>query len=108
MLAACGTASFTGDKSRALIALVYRTGLRVFEARALRPKHLDLDGGAIRILHGKSDRFGTDGIVPGAAGRVGQWLTFRVQRRIPACAPRACLHTITRLWPNCSSGARDE
>ena len=43
-------------RNRALIALMYRAGLRVSEALALQPKDVDLAAGTLRVLHGKGDR----------------------------------------------------
>ena len=38
-----------GDRNRALIALMYRAGLRVSEALALRPVDVDARAGTIRV-----------------------------------------------------------
>ena len=46
----------TGVRGRALIALLYGSGLRISEALALRPKDVDLDGCAVRVHDGKGGR----------------------------------------------------
>ncbi|MBL8746453.1 MAG: phage integrase family protein [Phycisphaerae bacterium] len=66
-----------GARNRALIVVLYRTGLRITEALALEPKDLDLEGGAVRVLRGKGGRSRTVGIDPGAAAVVGEWLAVR-------------------------------
>src|SRR5690606_34827588 len=43
----------TGVRNRALLALLYRGGLRLGEALTLRPKDLDLAEGVVRVLHAK-------------------------------------------------------
>src|SRR5437899_2998516 len=55
LLGACSR-GVTGARNRALLVLCYRAGLRVGEALQLRPEHLDLDTGTIRIRAGKRTR----------------------------------------------------
>jgi len=66
LMDACSRKSTTGVRNRALIATLYRDGLRVAEALSLLPKDVDLDAGTIRVLHGKGDRSRTVGIDVGA------------------------------------------
>ncbi len=54
-------------RDRALIALLYRSGLRVSEALALYPK--DVEGGAVRVLRGKGGRSRTVGLTPAGMPR---------------------------------------
>lgn len=67
----------TGQRNRALIAVMYGAGLRVAEALALKPSDVDLDGGAIRVLHGKGDKPRTAGIDDGALLHVSRWVDTR-------------------------------
>lgn len=46
LLDACDTRSIPGLRNRALLAFIYRTGLRIREALEIRPKDLDLERGA--------------------------------------------------------------
>ena len=55
----------TGLRNRALIAVLYRAGLRVSEALDLYPKDVDAAAGTIRVLHGKGDRSRVVGIDAG-------------------------------------------
>jgi site-specific recombinase XerD len=76
---ACGRYSPTGLRNRALIALLYRTGLRINEALSLFPKDLDLANGCIRVLNGKGGRPRTVGLDPGAAAILERWLDARTR-----------------------------
>ena len=65
LLAQCSRRAPTGIRNRALITVLYRTGLRIFEALALQPKDVDLDNGTLRVLHGKGDKMRTVGLDAG-------------------------------------------
>ena len=80
----------TGVRNRALIAVLYRAGLRINEALALYPKDIDREAGTIRVLHGKGDRSRTVGMDPEAFGLVERWLDTRAQRGINGHAPVFC------------------
>ena len=74
LIRACDASSWRGQRDRALVALLYRTGLRISEALALELKDVDLDSGAVRVLRGKGGRARTVGIDPGGAALVAAWL----------------------------------
>jgi site-specific recombinase XerC len=61
LLRACDSATPAGLRNRALIAVLYRAGLRITEALRLEPKDIGLDG-AIRVLHAKGGRSRTVGM----------------------------------------------
>src|SRR5262245_59158290 len=67
----------TGDRNRALVAVLYRAGLRLGEALALYPKDIDTDAGTIRVLHGKGDRARTVGIDDAGLRLIERWLERR-------------------------------
>lgn len=71
------SAQATGARNRALIAVMYRGGLRLSEALALRLTDVDTAGGTIRVLHGKGDRARTVGLDDGACALV----DARIERR---------------------------
>jgi site-specific recombinase XerD len=73
----------TGIRDRALVTVMYRSGLRVSEALSLEPKDIDLHIGAIQVLHGKGDRRRTVGIDPGASPVIEDWVTVRRERLAP-------------------------
>src|SRR5688572_13302450 len=61
LMDACGRYTATAVRNRAMIAVLYRSGLRISEALALYPKDIDFASGAIRVLHGKGDKSRTVG-----------------------------------------------
>ena len=77
LMRACGRQAPTGRRNRALIAVLYRTGLRINEALSLYPKDLELDEGSVRVLNGKGGRSRTVGLDPGAAAIIERWLDAR-------------------------------
>ncbi len=90
LMNACGRYSPTGLRTRALIALLYRTGLRINEALSLYPKDLDLPGGCIRVLNGKGGHSRTVGIDPGAAAIIERWLEVRARLGLGRRHPVFC------------------
>lgn len=64
-------------RDRALIAVLWRGGLRIAEALALEPQDLNLDVGTISVLHGKGDQWRIVGIDPQAIALIRHWLTVR-------------------------------
>jgi site-specific recombinase XerD len=62
----CSATTSLGLRHRALIVLMYRTGLRISESLALHPKDVNLGIGAVVVLHGKGNRQRTVGIDRGA------------------------------------------
>jgi site-specific recombinase XerD len=90
LAAHCSTTTNTGIRHRALIVLLYRTGLRIGEALALRPKDVNLEIGSVVVLHGKEDKLPTVGIDPGANPHIEAWLKRRTTLRPPPHAPLFC------------------
>jgi integrase len=80
-----------GARNRALIALMWRTGLRVSEALALYPRDLDIDRGAVTVLHGKGDRSRTVGIDAGAVALLAPWLEQRKRLGLGGRDPLFCV-----------------
>ena len=56
LINACSNRAPTGVRNRALIAVLYRCGLRIGEALALMSKDLDEKAGSIRVHHAGSGR----------------------------------------------------
>ncbi len=77
LMRACSRRAPTGIRNRALIAVLYRGGLRISEALALRPKDLDSTAGTIRVLEGKGGRQRTVGMDPEGFAVVEVWLARR-------------------------------
>lgn len=78
-------------RNRALIVVLWRSGLRISEALALHPHHVDLEQGAIRILHGKGDQARTVGLDRGGAMFVHEWLLERQELRLSPALPLFCV-----------------
>jgi site-specific recombinase XerD len=77
LLAACSRRAPTGIRNRALITLLYRSGLRINEALALRPSDVDLDAHTIRLLATKSGKPQTRGYHPAADDALARWMDAR-------------------------------
>ncbi len=77
LLRACSARAPTGIRNRALIAVLYRGGLRISEALALLPKDVDSEQGALTVLHGKGDRRRAVGMDPAAFALLERWLDRR-------------------------------
>jgi site-specific recombinase XerD len=86
LMAACSSRGAAGHRDRAMIALLYRTGLRIGEALALLPKDVDLEHGLVIVLHGKGNRRRTVGIDPATCAILERWMT---RRRALGVGPRA-------------------
>ena len=69
---------------------MYRAGLRLAEALALKPKDVDPDRGTITILHGEDDRRRTVGLDPGAMALVLRWVEKRHNLGISNRKPLFC------------------
>jgi len=59
------------------VALLYRGGLRISEALALRPSDVDLAKGMVRVLHGKGDKARTAWLDPDATAHIARWVDAR-------------------------------
>lgn len=79
ILAQCSRTAPTGIRDRALITLMYRTGLRLEETLALKPSDINRGGHTVAVLHGKGDRQRTVGIGDGALATLDLWLAARRQ-----------------------------
>lgn len=64
-------------RNRALIAVLYRSGLRVSEALAVEPKDIDRERSAIRVLFAKGGRSRTVGIDRSGMAELAAWLDAR-------------------------------
>ena len=90
LLGALSRRSPTGIRNRALIAVLYRSGLRLSEALSLQLKDIDLAEGVIRVLHGKGGRSRVVGIDAGAESIVEAWLAVRAAERLGRDVPVFC------------------
>jgi len=76
----CSRRAPTGIRNRALLTLLYRSGLRVSEVLALRPADVDMARHNLRLLDTKSGRAQTRGFHPSADDALARWLGTRKAR----------------------------
>jgi site-specific recombinase XerD len=90
LLQQCSSRAPTGVRNRALIGLLWRTGLRIGEALALLPKDIDLEAGLLVVQHGKGDVRRVVGIDTGTAALMSRWLDARKKLGLRAATPLFC------------------
>lgn len=90
LLRQCSKRAPTGIRNRALIAVLYRSGLRIGEALALRPADIEHENGSLRVLHGKGDRSREAGLDPAAFALLDAWLAARAKLPVGRSAPVFC------------------
>jgi len=79
-----------GVRNRALITLLWRSGVRCAEALALRPCDIDHDAGTMQVLHGKGDKMRVVAIDGWALSEISLWLAAREAMALPPSAPLFC------------------
>lgn len=78
LIRACSKRSSTGIRNAALVATLYRCGLRISECLSVVPRDLDPDTGAIRVMNGKGGTVRSVALDPGAWAILQRWLDRRV------------------------------
>lgn len=77
LLAGCSSRAPTGIRNRALLLTLYRCGLRISEALALKPKDVDVDAATLVVLHGKGDRSRQLAFDASVVDAMARWLDAR-------------------------------
>ncbi|MGH2908725.1 MAG: tyrosine-type recombinase/integrase [Solirubrobacteraceae bacterium] len=90
LLKACSSRAPTGVRNRALIAVLWRCGLRISEALSLELRDVDLQAGTVRVRHGKGDRSRTVGIDEQTTALLARWIDRRKKLSPGARAPIFC------------------
>ena len=90
LIRACSGRAPSGVRNRAILVLAWRSGMRLGEILALRPKDVDLERGTARIQRGKGDRFRVVALDAGTVAVVGRWLEVRRSLSVPSRAPLIC------------------
>jgi len=97
LLKACSTRAPTGIRNRALIAVLWRSGLRISEALALELRDVDLQAGSLRVRHGKGDKSRTVGVDEQTAAMLARWIDRRRKLSPSARAPIFCTLAGSRM-----------
>jgi site-specific recombinase XerD len=90
LLDGCGRGA-GGKRNAALIAVLWRAGLRVSEALALLPKDVDLERGEILVLHGKGNKSRLVGVDRMACDLISVWLEQRRELGATRGQPLFCV-----------------
>ena len=77
ILARCSKRAPTGIRNRALLMLLYRSGLRITEALTIKASNVNLEDHSIRIHHGKGDKATVRGFHPSATDALVRWMDTR-------------------------------
>ena len=73
----CSKRAATGIRNRALLALLWRCGLRCSEALDLEPRDIDANTGLVRVRKGKGGKLRVVKVDSTALALVGHWLAKR-------------------------------
>lgn len=82
LLLACSPDSDLGKRNRAMLAVMWRAGLRCSEMLALRVSDVDPYRGTVRVLRGKGSKARTVGMDDDAMTVVALWIAARANRGI--------------------------
>lgn len=97
-----------GHRNRALVVLMWRSGLRIAEALALYPKDVDARAGTITILHGKGNKRRQVGTDTYALAMLERWNRVRAELGLTGRHPLfCCVDVRTRGKAMYSSYVRD-
>ena len=107
----CSRRAPTGVRNRALVAVLWRCGLRIGEARGLAVKDFDPDSGTLVVQRGKGGRRRVVGVDSGTVALIGRWLEVRRKLDLPAAAPRSSARSrgspsTSRTSRTCCRGSR--
>jgi len=80
LIKACSYRAPTGIRNRALIALLYSSGLRLSEALALRPHDIDTGRGVVHVRRGKGGKSRRAGLFLFAVPWLAAWTAVREQQ----------------------------
>jgi len=90
LMSSCSTRGSCGVRDRAMIATMYRAGLRVAELTALLPKDIDTATGTIRVLRGKGGKQRAVAVDIETSALIELWLVRRTKLTLPKRSPLFC------------------
>jgi len=97
LIKACSSRGPSGIRNKALVTLLWRTGLRCSEALDLALRDVNLQAGTVRVREGKGRKARLVAIDPMASSVVENWLSKRVELGIGRSAPLFCQITKGRV-----------
>lgn len=90
LMGACSRRGSCGVRDRALIAVMYRGGLRIAEALALMPKDVDVSTGTVSVLHAKGGKTRTVGVDAETVALCEVWMAKRAALGLGGRHPLFC------------------
>jgi site-specific recombinase XerD len=100
LLDAC-PGTWTGVRDRALLTLLWRSGLRISEALALTPTEVDQDRRLITVLRGKGSKYGVAAMDRAAFTALRPWERIRTDLlKAKSTHPLFCTRTLSRMDPS--------
>lgn len=93
----CSNRAPTGIRNKALIAIMWRGGLRISEALSIHPKDLDAKNCCVRVLRGKGKKDRVAGLDPETFAFIDRWLEVRKKQGITNRARLFCTLIGTRI-----------
>lgn len=97
LLGAASNRSSSGIRLRAIIGVLYATGLRLAETLALHPRDIDTQSATVRVREGKNRKSRTVGIDPQGTALVDRWLDRRRTLGLTARHPVFAIYTTGRV-----------
>lgn len=97
LMDACPRRGPAGLRNRAVIAVLWRGGLRCAEALDLELRDVDRDAGTLTIRHGKGNKRRVVGLDPGAFAMLERWLESRTALGVPRGSKVFCTITAGNL-----------
>ena len=89
LIDACSKRAPSGVRNRALLAVLWRSGLRCSEALDLVLRDVDVDAGTLRVRHGKGDKQRLVGLDL-VASALELWIAKRSELGVGRTAPLFC------------------
>lgn len=90
LMRACSKRAPSGRRNRAMIAVMFRCGLRCSELLALMPKDVDAEQGRLVVQRGKGGKTRTVGLDMGTSLVIDGWLASRKKLGIGPKSPLFC------------------
>jgi integrase len=89
----------TGKRNRALVRLLWESGLRISEALALKPGDIDFDKLELKVRRGKGGKYRTAYFAQEAKELLSVWLERRSAMGIGGRSPVFCTHAAKPINP---------